>query len=79
MGDINLEANKWKDDGFLLKSIASPLFEGLEECEMIMENLGNTYQADHTLKNGNIPESALALQQKYEENNHYKKIGKQFN
>ena len=32
MGDINLDANTWKDDGFLLKSIASPLFEGLEEC-----------------------------------------------
>ena len=59
MGDVNLDSNKWEDDGFPLKSVSNPLLVALEECDLVITNLGNTYQADHMLSNGTIPESAL--------------------
>ena len=33
--------------------------EPVSQNEILIEDVGNTYQADHVLKNGNVPKSAL--------------------
>ena len=36
-------ANKWEENGFLLKSVSTPLIEGLDECEMSIENIDKSH------------------------------------
>ena len=59
MGDANLCSTKWKDPNFVHKNISTPLLNCLDQNGIKIHNVGNTYLADHILKNGTIPESAL--------------------
>ena len=55
---MNLNANKWHDAGFLQKNISIPLMECIEQNGLKIEDVGNTYQSDHCLSCGVVPESA---------------------
>ena len=59
MGDANLDANKWNKANYIHAKIVSDLFQVIDENGIKIENVGNTYQADHAQANGNISESAL--------------------
>ena len=59
IGDANLCSTKWKDPNFVHKNISTPLLNCLDQNGIKIHNVGNTYLADHILKNGTIPESAL--------------------
>ena len=58
-GDANLCANKWLSDDYDRKSVAQPLLHCLEENGLVIQDIGITFQADHSLPNGSVPESAL--------------------
>ena len=58
-GDINLCSNKWAEISYIRKNISRPLLECLNQHGMSLADIGTTYQADHILNNGTIPESAL--------------------
>ena len=58
-GDINLCSSKWADVNYLRKNIARPLLECINQHGLIIADIGVTYQADHVLKDGTIPESCL--------------------
>ena len=58
-GDVNLCSSKWEDTNYLRKNVSRPLLECLSRQGLIIEDIGTTYQADHILKNGSIPESCL--------------------
>ena len=58
-GDANLCENKWMEDDFERKSVAKPLLECLVENGIQIQKVGLTYQADHVLANGTVPQSAL--------------------
>ena len=59
MGDANLCSEKWKMDNYDMKSIANPLLECLEQNGLQIQQVGKTYQADHTSANGTVASSAL--------------------
>ena len=42
-----------------IKNIATPLKNALVQCGFIINQIGNTYQADHVLHDGSVPKSAL--------------------
>ena len=58
-GDINLCSNKWAEISYIRKNISRPLLECLNQHGMSLADIGTTYQADHILNNGTIPESDL--------------------
>lgn len=59
LGDMNLCSDKWKEDNFLYKNIASALIDTLEQCGLKERKLGNTFTADGVNKNGNTVSSSL--------------------
>ena len=59
MGDANLCSLKWNNSKFLNRNIAAPLRISLDRCGLLCNDIGITYQSDHTLANGAVPESAL--------------------
>ena len=59
MGDANLCSNKWGRDDYDKKSISQPLIDCLTQNGMDVQELGNTFQADHACQNGTVAESAL--------------------
>ena len=58
-GDANLCSEKWLLDNYDRKSVAQPLQHCLEQNGLQIQRVGYTYQADHTLPNGEVPQSAL--------------------
>ena len=59
LGDANLCSNKWNNSKFLQKNVAAPLKIALDRCGLLFKDIGNTYQSDHIVANGSVPESAL--------------------
>ena len=59
MGDANLCATKWLDDNYDRKSVVQPLLECLEQNGLDIQDIGLTYQADHTTLGGSLPSSAI--------------------
>ena len=47
------------DDKYLKKKYAIPIQETLVSCGLINQEIGVTFTADHTLKDGSIAESAI--------------------
>ena len=58
-GDANLCAERWRQDGYNKKGIASPLLQCLERNGLDIHNIGYTYQSDKVLPNGQVSQSAL--------------------
>ena len=58
-GDANLCENNWKKATYTHRKVASPLINCIEQCGLKINQVGLTYQADHMLANGKVPESAL--------------------
>ena len=58
-GDANLCSLKWKDEKYLKKKYAIPILETLTSCNLINQDIGITFLADHSNKDGNISESAI--------------------
>ena len=58
-GDSKLCANKSNNVDYTKKKIANPLKNAIEQNGLTVYPVENTYLADHLLKNGSIPESAL--------------------
>ena len=44
---------------FLHKKVANNLKNTLEQCGLIIKDVGTTYYADHAQANGNIAESSI--------------------
>ena len=59
LGDLNLDANKWMESDFPHKKVTNILEDSLEENDLMISELGNTYQANHAPKNGEVAESAI--------------------
>ena len=59
LGDVNLCAEKWNEEGFLHKPIAEEIKGTLAQCGMINVDLGVTYLADRLSPCGEAIESAL--------------------
>ena len=58
-GDANLCSEKWLLKNYDRKSVAQPLQHCLEQNGLQIQKVGYTYQADHTLPNGEVPQSTL--------------------
>ena len=58
-GDANLCTLKQLDNGFLHKNVSIPLQNCLTRCGLVVNQIGLTYQADHSLPDGSIPSSAI--------------------
>ena len=58
-GDANLCSEKWLKDDYDRKSTAQPLLQCLEINGLEVQKVGLTYQSDHLLPNGILPQSAL--------------------
>ena len=58
-GDANLCAEKWLQDNYDKRSVAQPLQHCLEQNGLQIQDVGYTYQANHMLPNGDVPQSAL--------------------
>ena len=56
---ISILSNKWNNSKFLQKNVAAPLKIALDRCGLLFKDIGNTYQSDHIVANGSVPESAL--------------------
>ena len=54
MGDANLCATKWLHDNYDRKSVAQPLLQCLEQNGLDIQDIGLTYQADHTTQGGTL-------------------------
>jgi hypothetical protein len=59
MGDANLCSLKWGLDDYDKKSISQPLLDCLTQNGLDVQEVGNTFQADHACQNGTVVESAL--------------------
>ena len=59
LGDVNLDQNKWMETNFAHGRVANILKEALEENDILVCDLGNTYQANHAQRNGEVAESAI--------------------
>ena len=58
-GDVNLWSSKWAETNYIRKNVARPVLESINQHGLIIADIGATYQADHILKDGTIPESSL--------------------
>ena len=54
LGDANLDMNKWNDPKYKNAKVTHVLRECLDSNGLKIEDIGNTYIANHTQKNGNI-------------------------
>ena len=61
MGDANLDSNKWNDPKYIHANIVSDLFTILDTNGLKIEEVGNTYQADHAQQNGIIAVDKVSL------------------
>ena len=58
LGDANLCTEKWSEENYIRKSVAQPLIQCLNQNGMDINEVGVTFQADHS-SNGRVAESAL--------------------
>ena len=59
LGDANLDMNKWNEPKYKNAIVTQVLRDCLDSNGLIIENIGDTYIANHIQKNGNISTSAI--------------------
>ena len=59
MGDANLCSSKRNNSDFKYKNLVGLLKDTLEQCGLLINDIGWTYQADHAQANVEVAESSL--------------------
>ena len=59
MGDANLCSDKWNEPGYAKKNISKILRNTLDQNDMVTQDIGITYVADHAHKDNIFSESSI--------------------